>query len=196
LRDEANPLSFTLFHNGVTLTAQILDINKSNSMMRMVEPRILNGAQTVMILKQFIDQELKKSYHKSKSTSRNSKNKGESDTSSSEINTITTTHSSLNQDNKSQTALALQKKLAEVQVLARVIRTADEELLKKVTINNNRQNPIMPWNLRANDLIQISYEEFFAKLGIYYERRQNSYKSFLEEDAEGLIDGEKGLIEI
>jgi len=80
--------------------------------------------------------------------------------------------------------------------LARVIRTADEELLKKVTINNNRQNPIMPWNLRANDLIQISYEEFFAKLGIYYERRQNSYKSFLEEDAEGLIDGEKGLIEI
>jgi AIPR protein len=79
--------------------------------------------------------------------------------------------------------------------VARIIKPGDGEFLKRVTINNNRQNPIMPWNLRANDLIQIGFEELFAKLGIYYERRENSYKNLTDEDLE--IEGvEKGVIEI
>ena len=54
----------------------------------------------------------------------------------------------------------------------------------------------MPWNLKANDLAQISFEELFAKLGIYYERRENAFKSLMEEDADlASIDGEKGVVE-
>jgi len=200
-----DPRSFTLYHNGITLTAQVLEIDKSNSIVRMVEPRILNGAQTVMILKQFIEEEAKKNYRSAASKSNGNKkreklentinnhgDKIESDSSFNqpdmELNTTTMTMLSL-----------LQKKLAEVNVLARIIQTTDEKFLKQVTINNNRQNPIMPWNLRANDLLQISFEESFARLGIYYERRENSYKNLLEEDAisdSSNIDGEKGVVEI
>ncbi|HZT35796.1 MAG TPA: hypothetical protein VFA15_07740, partial [Nitrososphaera sp.] len=62
-------------------------------------------------------------------------------------------------------------------------------------INNNRQNPIMPWNLRANDLIQIGFEEVFNRLGIYYERRENAYKNLTDEDLEA-SGTERGLVEI
>src|SRR5438552_952695 len=79
--------------------------------------------------------------------------------------------------------------------MTRIIRSDDEEFLKRVTINNNRQNPIMPWNLRANDLIQIHFEELFGKMGIYYERRENAYKNLTDDDLES-IGTEKGVIEI
>jgi hypothetical protein len=80
--------------------------------------------------------------------------------------------------------------------MARIIQSKDDAFLQRVTINNNRQNPIMPWNLRANDLVQITLEEIFAKHGIYYERRENAYKNIMEEDIEGSLDAEKGVVEI
>lgn len=144
--------NFTLYHNGITLTAQQLE--SDGPIIRLVEPRILNGAQTVKILKQFIDE------------------------------------NSTNGPN-----LSAVKSIANIRVLARIIKSDDNQFLKKVTINNNRQNPIMPWNLRANDLVQVGFEELFAKLGIYYERRENAYKNIADEDLE-LAGVEKGVIEI
>ena len=158
--------NFTLYHNGITLTAQRLE--SDGVQLRMVEPRVLNGAQTIKILKQFVDQH-EKTRNKRKSKAKAKKN-------------ITSTPS-------------IQEHLSKVKVLARVIKSNDHDFLKRVTINNNRQNPIMPWNLRANDLVQVGFEELFAKLGIYYERRENAYKNLTDEDldAEGV---EKGVIEI
>ena len=80
--------------------------------------------------------------------------------------------------------------------MSRIIQSSDDAFLQRVTINNNRQNPIMPWNLRANDLFQISIEEIFAKQGIYYERRENAYRNIMEEDIEGSLDAEKGVVEV
>ena len=149
------PASFTLYHNGITMTAQSLEAKEMN--IRMMEPRVLNGAQTIKILKQFVDEATKK----------------------------------LSGDELA----AFQQKLADTRIMARVIKSHDEEFVKRVTINNNRQNPIMPWNLRANDLIQIGFEEVFNKLGIYYERRENAYKNLTEEDLEA-TSTEKGVVEI
>jgi hypothetical protein len=145
------PWNFTLYHNGITLTAQKLEAD--GSMLQMIEPRVLNGAQTIKIVKEFVDEQ---------------------------PGNITS---------------KLTGPLNAIKVMARIIRPSDSEFLKKVTINNNRQNPIMPWNLRANDLVQMGFEEQFAKLGIYYERRENAYKNLTDENLE--MEGiEKGVIEI
>jgi hypothetical protein len=144
--------NFTLYHNGITLTAQRLE--SDGNRLRMVEPRVLNGAQTVKTLKQFVEEQ-----------------------------------------GGTETALSLQRTMSGTKVMTRMIKSNDNDFLKRVTINNNRQNPIMPWNLRANDLIQVGFEESFAKLGIYYERRENAYKNLTDDDLD-FVGVEKGVIEI
>jgi hypothetical protein len=148
--------NFTLYHNGITLTAQRLE--SDGSRLRMVEPRILNGAQTIKILHQFVG-------------------------------------GYLQDDQRNGQGRDVRENLSGIRVMTRIIKSGDNDFLKKVTINNNRQNPIMPWNLRANDLIQVGLEELFGKLGIYYERRENAYRNLTDEDLEA-VGAEKGVIEI
>lgn len=45
------------------------------------------------------------------------------------------------------------KRLDSVRVLCRVITNAEQKFVTRVTVNNNRQNPVEPWNLHANDLV-------------------------------------------
>jgi hypothetical protein len=45
--------------------------------------------------------------------------------------------------------------LETIEVLCRIITRAKPEFVTTVTVNNNRQNPVEPWNLRANDRIQL-----------------------------------------
>ena len=157
--------NFTLYHNGIAMTAQMLDtLNNGEHTIRMVEPRILNGVQTVKILKQFIEA--------------GGRHKGGS-----------------GKNHTENTIEHLKEKLGNTKVMTRIIRSSDEDFLKRVTINNNRQNPIMPWNLRANHVVQIQFEELFGKMGIYYERRENAYKNLTDEDLEA-IGTERGVIEI
>jgi hypothetical protein len=57
--------------------------------------------------------------------------------------------------------------------MCRVITNASPEFVTAVTINNNRQNPVNPWNLRANDMIQLQLQDKFRDdLEIYYARRE------------------------
>jgi hypothetical protein len=131
--------NFTFYHNGISLTAEQIDLG--NNFISLVEPRILNGAQTIMTLKDFLE------------------------------------------DNKADNRIL--EKLHTIKVMTRIVKSSQDEFLKKVTINNNRQNPIMPWNLRANDLIQLSFEDKFRdELGIYYERRENAFENLTYEDLE------------
>jgi hypothetical protein len=199
-----DPQNFALYHNGIALTSQILEVNGASSV-RMVEPRILNGAQTIKILKQFVDEEsqrqtlpVKKSKKKGRGIEHAPADKGSADAVTEGISSSNTIddNSRLLATATSTAPVVLQKKLEETKVMTRIIQSGDEDFLKRVTINNNRQNPIMPWNLRANDLVQITFEEMFGKLGIYYERRENAYRNVIEEDIEGNLDGEKGVIEI
>lgn len=68
------------------------------------------------------------------------------------------------------------ERLEQIRVVAKIVVSGNESFVRNVAINNNRQNPIEPWHLRANDKIQLEFEERFARqLGIYYERRENSF---------------------
>ena len=70
-----------------------------------------------------------------------------------------------------------------IRVLCKVITEADQKFVTRVTINNNRQNPIEPWNLHANDLIQLELQDKFrSDLGIYYERQKNAFDQLSLED--------------
>lgn len=77
-------------------------------------------------------------------------------------------------------------------VLCRVVTGATQDFVTSVTINNNRQNWVKPWNLHANDMIQLELEEKFrGDLNLYYERRENSFENLSDEDLEemGIVPG-------
>jgi hypothetical protein len=80
------------------------------------------------------------------------------------------------------------ERLEQIRVVAKIVVSENESFVRNVAINNNRQNPIEPWHLRANDKIQLELEERLAmQLGIYYERRENSFAN--EKDADLLSRG-------
>lgn len=70
-------------------------------------------------------------------------------------------------------------------VLAKIVTNAEPAFVTAVTVNNNRQNPVEPWNLRANDDIQVELQDKFAEeLGIFYARQENSFENLSDEDLE------------
>jgi len=76
-------------------------------------------------------------------------------------------------------------------VMCRLITNAAPEFVITVTINNNRQNPVEPWNLHANDMIQLELQDKLRdELGIYYERQENAFAQLTDEDLE-----EQGITE-
>ena len=69
-----------------------------------------------------------------------------------------------------------------IRVLCKIITEADQKYVTRVTINNNRQNPVEAWNLHANDLIQLELQDKFnSDLGIYYERQENAFNQLSPE---------------
>ena len=68
-------------------------------------------------------------------------------------------------------------------VLCKIITDAEQKFVTSVTVNNNRQNPVEPWNLHANDLIQLELQDKFrSDLQIYYERQENAFDQLSTED--------------
>lgn len=90
--------------------------------------------------------------------------------------------------NKDNPKLAEGKEAYEsIRVLCRVITDADQKFVTNVTINNNRQNPVEPWNLHANDIIQLELQDRFqSDLQIYYERQENAFDQLSVEDLENI----------
>ena len=81
--------------------------------------------------------------------------------------------------------------LEQIHVMCRIITDASPEFVTTVTINNNRQNPVDPWNLHANDMIQLEMQDKFRDdLGIYYERQERAFENLSDEDLE-----EQGITE-
>jgi hypothetical protein len=62
-----------------------------------------------------------------------------------------------------------------VAVPIRIIDTTDEDLVRTVTVNNNRQNAMSPAALRSNDPIQIRLEERFKDRRILYQRQEGAF---------------------
>jgi hypothetical protein len=83
-------------------------------------------------------------------------------------------------------------RLEELRVMCRVLTNASQEFVTSVTINNNRQNPVEPWNLHANDLIQLELQDKFrTDLGVYYERQEEAFENLSQEEME-----EQGITEV
>ncbi len=86
--------------------------------------------------------------------------------------------------------------LESTRVLCKIITGGDQRFVTQVTINNNRQNPVEPWNLHANDLIQLELQEKFrSDLKIYYERQENAFDQLDPEDLEeyGISEHSKAI---
>lgn len=81
--------------------------------------------------------------------------------------------------------------LEQIHVVCRIVTDATPDFVTNITINNNRQNPVDPWNLHANDMIQLEIQDKFRDdLGIYYERQERAFESLSDEDLE-----ERGITE-
>lgn len=144
LHEQEEPEVFVFNHNGVTIAAEHLEIDEGRA--SIIEPRLLNGAQTVTSLAKFLDE---------------------------------------NRDNL--TLKRNEERLEAIRVLAKVIRSPSTDFVINVTICNNRQNPVEPWNLRANDLIQLELQDKFRDdLGIYYERQENSFEGLSDAELEDM----------
>ncbi len=84
-----------------------------------------------------------------------------------------------------------------IRVVCRIITDAVPEFVTTVTINNNRQNPVDPWNLHANDMIQLELQDkLIQDLGIYYERQERAFENLSDEDLEDLGITEYKAIEL
>ena len=55
--------------------------------------------------------------------------------------------------------------------------TKRRDIIEKISIRSNLQNPIKKWNLISNDLYQHELARFFRKRKLYYERRDGEWAS-------------------
>lgn len=75
--------------------------------------------------------------------------------------------------------------LEQIKVLAKVV--VDDpfsDFVTNITICNNRQNPVEPWNLRANDKIQCDLHDKLKEARVFYERQDNAFRNFSFDDLE------------
>lgn len=101
--------------------------------------------------------------------------------------TVTTFDGFLTSNDGNQKLAESKPILEDLWVMCKIITRAKPPFVVAVTINNNRQNPVMPWNLRANDMIQLELQDKFRdELGIYYERQEMMFAKLSDEDLEEL----------
>jgi hypothetical protein len=78
--------------------------------------------------------------------------------------------------------------LHSIRVLAKIVEdNPNSPFITNVTICNNQQNPVLAWNLRANDLIQCDLEDKLVTQGhVLYERQENAMENYSEEELEAM----------
>ncbi|HVZ81592.1 MAG TPA: AIPR family protein [bacterium] len=87
--------------------------------------------------------------------------------------------------------------LQDLWVLCKIITDARNEFVLEVAINNNRQNPVKPWNLHANDMIQLELQDKLREdLGVYYERQEKAFSNLTPEDLEEMEIKEAKAVEM
>ena len=88
-------------------------------------------------------------------------------------------------------------RLEAIEVPCRILTNAADAFIISVTVNNNRQNPVKPWALRANDFIQLQLaDKFKDELHIFYERQQNAFHNLSDEDLERMEIEQQKAIEL
>jgi len=140
---KVSPEYFTFHHNGITLFAEKLIFDTDQTII--IEPRVLNGAQTITTFSRFIDDSQK---------------------------------NPIFQENIDV--------LKKIEVIVKIVTSCSSEFVTQITISNNKQNPVESWNLRANDLIQLEFDDKFRNDGIFYERQENTFANLTYSDLEEL----------
>ena len=101
--------------------------------------------------------------------------------------TITTLDRFVEKNADNPTFKANRSRFDDMRVICKIITEASDEFIVRVTVNNNRQNPVEPWNLRANDMIQLELQDKFRDdLQIYYERQEQAFWNLSEEDLDDI----------
>ena len=103
------------------------------------------------------------------------------------------------EDNKTNDLILKNIELAKsIKVLTKLIKTDCYDFITNVTICNNKQNPVSPINLRANDILQLKFEDKFKDdLNLYYERQEKAFESLSDSELEEMdIDIRNKPIEI
>lgn len=77
-----------------------------------------------------------------------------------------------------------EKVWSKIPVSIRIVATNEKELWREVAEANNRQNSMSAAALRANDEIQITLENRFKDLGIFYERQEGTFENLIREGKE------------
>jgi len=98
--------------------------------------------------------------------------------------TITSLVKFLDDNAGNPTLKANMKRLEAIRVLTKIVEHDPmSDFVTVVTISNNQQNPVDPWNLRANDKIQCDLQDKFKEeLGLFYSRQENSFQSLSDSD--------------
>ncbi len=95
-------------------------------------------------------------------------------------------------ENEGNPTLKENKVLESIRVLAKIVEHDPwSEFVTTVTICNNQQNPVDPWNLRANDRIQCDLQDKFKEdVGIFYSRQEKAFENLTDSDLEvmGIAD--------
>lgn len=110
--------------------------------------------------------------------------------------TVTTLAGFLEKNNDNPKLTDGRDALKAIRVLCKVITDAEQRFVTRVTINNNRQNPVEAWNLHANDLIQLELQEKLrSDVGVFYERQENAFDQLTTEDLEeyGITEESKAI---
>ncbi len=110
--------------------------------------------------------------------------------------TITSVKVFIEANQKHLASEANRKKLEEIHVLAKIIEhDPNSDFFTNVTICNNRQNPVEPWDLRANDRIQCDLEDKFREEAkVFYSRQENAFENMSEDELESMgVDGSNDI---
>jgi len=106
--------------------------------------------------------------------------------------TVTSLAKFLKDNEGSPMLKANQQILESIRVLAKiVVCDPHSEFVTNVTINNNRQNPVDPWNLRANDRIQCDLQDKLKEeVNIFYSRQENAFNNLSDAELQemGIVD--------
>ncbi len=80
----------------------------------------------------------------------------------------------------------------DVEVLVKLHKVSNKDLLDLITISTNNQNPINQRDLVANDNIQVELEKIYRELfGLYYERKRNQYNNIDRDKKKYIIKNDK-----
>ena len=130
-----SPKEFAYSNNGITLLCKKHTHDPGNQELRIENPRVVNGSQTL--------------------------------------------HSIKNVDNPSPLARVMVR-IIEIPSIKRGDLPEHiakrKEIIHKISIRSNLQNPIRKWNLVANDDFQNELSRYFWSKKYFYERRQNEWR--------------------